>query len=244
MTAYEVSLASYLLTLGLDAKSGYVPAGEITMTALAPPSSDDLISAYLENRPDVKRARLAVKTAKLTRTINLLTDRAPSVNLSENISLRPPAVDPFAAKPGDIASSGSFSVGVSIPITAWIPGSERSLALMTYADTVKDTERALGDTLKQAELDIKKKADELAHSAEKTGVAELNYRITNRAYTLSEQGYRSGLVSQTDLMSARQRMVSARQALLTAQNTYIGAAYSLASALGLSIGDLYTLNLK
>jgi multidrug efflux system outer membrane protein len=243
VTAYEASLASYLLTLGLDPKSGYAPAGEITAAALALPATESLVSAYLENRPDVKRARLAVETAKHNRNIDWLSNRAPSINLSETVSLNPPSgtPDPFDVKPDEIVSRGQFSISVTIPITAWIPGSTQSLTLKKDGDAVKDAERALDNTLKQAELDIKKKADELSQSAGKTGVAELNYRITSRAYTLSEQGYRSGLVSQTDLMSARQRMVAARQAVLTAQNTYISAVYSLASALGLGIDDMYTL---
>jgi multidrug efflux system outer membrane protein len=245
-TAYEASLASYLLTLGLDPKSGYVPAGEITMTALALPAAGELISAYLENRPDVKRARFAVEIARHTQTIERLSSRAPSITLSESISFSPPSgtvqkpVDPFAVAPGDVVSRGTFSIGVSIPITAWIPGSQQSLAIKTNEDAVKEAERALDNTLKLAELDIKKKTAELSQSAEKIGVAELNYKITGRAYELSEQGYRAGLVSQTDLMSARQRMVAARQAVLTAQNAYIDAVYSLASALGLSIDDIYT----
>jgi multidrug efflux system outer membrane protein len=237
ITAYESSLASYLLTLGLDPASDYVPEGEIAATAFSPPPADALVSSYLENRPDVRRARLAVETARQTRTIDLLSNRAPSISLSETVSLGPSS---GAAQNADgVATRGEFSVGVSIPISAWIPGSAQSLALKNERDAEEDAERALENTLKQAELDIKKKADELIQTAEKIGIAELNYRISARAYELSEQGYRAGLVSQTDLMSARQRMVAARQSVLTARNASIGAAYNLASALGLGIDDMY-----
>jgi multidrug efflux system outer membrane protein len=240
VTDYESSLASYLLTLGLVPKSDYAPAGEITMTALTLPPADELVSSYLENRADVRMARLDVEAAKLKQTLDRLTLRvpSPSINLEETVSLG--ANNPFDVKLDDVtAISGAFSVSVKIPITAWIPGSSQSLNIKADADAVNNAEKTLDNTLKQAELDIKKKADVLSQSAEKTGIAELNYRITGRAYELSEQGYRSGLVSQTDLMSARQRMVAARQAVLTAQTAYIDAVYSLASALGLSIDDMH-----
>ena len=247
---YESDLASFMLALGLDPKSPREPAGQITATALALPAPDELSRLYLQNRPDVQKARLALETAKLTQTVDWLANRAPSITLSESIGLDPPSAaalrqagkDVFALDPEDITASGRFSIGVSIPITAWIPGSTQSLAIKTDSDAVRAAQKTFASVLGQAELDIKNKTEALEQYFEKIESAGLNYRITLRAYELSEQGYRSGLVSQTDLLAARQRMVTARQAELQAQIAYTSAVYSLASALGLgadAVLDLY-----
>jgi outer membrane protein TolC len=48
-------------------------------------------------------------------------------------------------------------------------------------------------------------------------------------------------VSQTDLLSARQRMVSAKQAALQTEIAYISAVYNLATALGMRVEEVFEL---
>jgi multidrug efflux system outer membrane protein len=65
-----------------------------------------------------------------------------------------------------------------------------------------------------------------------------------RAYELTEQGYRSGLVNQTELRSANQKRVGAEQAAMTTKIAYLSAVYNLALALNLDITQLYELYAK
>jgi multidrug efflux system outer membrane protein len=94
---------------------------------------------------------------------------------------------------------------------------------------------------KNAAQDIRKKADEIGRIRGNLESAALNLRITTRSYELSEQGYRGGLVSQTDLQNANKNMVNAKQTLLTTNNSYLAAVYNLAAALGLDADEVYAL---
>jgi multidrug efflux system outer membrane protein len=104
---------------------------------------------------------------------------------------------------------------------------------VTLAQSTLETAR------KKAAEDIKQKADTLLRTEESIETRQLNYRISLRAYELSEQGYARGLVSATDLEASRQRMIGARQAVLQAEVSYLSASYELASALNLDIAEFY-----
>jgi multidrug efflux system outer membrane protein len=233
---YEQNIATFLLLIGIDAKTDVTPEGIIEIKMLALPPVDTLVAAFLENRYDVKTQTNALEQTKLNAAIEGVS-RVPSISLSESLSLRSGA-DAFS-DPSTLA--GSFSVSISVPISAWIPGSSQNINVKTAAEK-KGTDAITLDALKKsAEQDIWKKVDEIERITENMGSTELNYRIAQRAFELSEQGYRGGLVSQTDLQTANQRMVSANQTVVTAKISYLTAVYNLASSLSLDVEELYRL---
>jgi multidrug efflux system outer membrane protein len=241
VSGYEEKLADFLLLIGMDAKSGVALEGVIEIASLALPPAKELAARFLDNRNDVKTQVNALEQARLNAS-SRINQALPSINFSETISISPKTNTNFAFE--DPTTSGRFSLSLSIPIAPWIPGSSQDLARKDGKDAVAQGELSLETTKKTAALDIQKKVDEIERIAENMESQELNHRITRRAYELSEQGYRSGLVSQTDLQSANQRMVSAQQAVVTAQISYLTAVYNLASALGLDIPEVYRLYAK
>ncbi|GHT90822.1 hypothetical protein FACS1894140_0130 [Spirochaetia bacterium] len=235
---YETNVAAFLLLIGVDAKTDIVPEGVIETKTLVLPPVDTLVASYLENRYDVKAQVIALEQAKLNATVEGV-NKVPSISFSESIRSGPPQNKGFSFE--DPATSGSFSISVSIPITPWIPGSSQNLSIKTAAEK-KGTEAITLDSVeKAAAQDIKKKVDEIERITENMSSTELNYRIAQRAFELSEQGYRGGLVSQTDLQTANQRMVSASQTVVTAKISYLTAVYNLASSLSLDVEELYRL---
>ncbi|GHT56327.1 hypothetical protein FACS1894109_04930 [Spirochaetia bacterium] len=238
VTKYETNVAAFLLLIGIDAKTDAAPEGIIEIKTLTLPPVDELSAAYLENRYDVKAQAIAVEQAKLNAAVES-ANKIPSISFSESIRSGPPQNAGFSFD--NPATSGSFSISVSIPITPWIPGSSQNISAKTAAEK-KDTEAITLDSVqKNAAQDIQKKVDEIERITENMGSTELNYRIAQRAAELSEQGYRGGLVSQTDLQAANQRMVSANQTVVTAKINYLTAVYNLASALSLDVEELYRL---
>jgi multidrug efflux system outer membrane protein len=199
----------------------------------------------LENRYDVKAQAIAVEQAKLNATVEAV-NKVPTISFSESISGSPPQNVGLSSKNMGLAFedpsiSGRFSISISIPITPWIPGSSQNISIKTAGEK-KGTETITLDALKKsAAQDIKKKVDEIERITENMGSTELNYRIAQRAFELSQQGYRGGLVSQTDLQTANQRMVNANQTVVTAKINYLTAVYNLASSLSLDVQELYTL---
>ncbi|AEF84029.1 outer membrane efflux protein [Treponema primitia ZAS-2] len=239
---YEQNRAAFLLLIGLDASGGGTGAmeleGLIEVKLLDLPPVGELTARYRENRYDVRSQALTLEQAKLGAQIGSV-NRAPSISFSESISLSPPQNAGFTFD--DPSSSGRFSLSVSIPISSWIPGSSQSLNAKTLKENAAQTESSLDTVRKNAAQDIQKKVDEIGRIRENLESATLNLRITSRAYELSEQGYRGGLVSQTDLQNANKNMVNAKQTLLNTNTSYLAAVYNLAAALGLDIAEVYTL---
>jgi multidrug efflux system outer membrane protein len=185
----------------------------------------------------VRAQVLAFEQAKLDAQIGSV-NRAPSITFAESLSIGPPQNAKFTDDP---AARGNFSLSLSIPLSSWIPGSSQALGAKTLKENAAQTELTLDTVRKNADQDIRKKADEIERIRGNLDSAALNLRITSRAYELSEQGYRGGLVSQTDLQNANKNMVNAKQTLLTTNNSYLAAVYNLAAALHLDIDEVYTL---
>jgi multidrug efflux system outer membrane protein len=235
---HEQNCAAFLLLIGLDAAGTVEFEGVIEVRLLDLPQAEELIARYRDNRYDVRAQALTLEQSKLSAQAGSI-NRAPSISLSESISLSPPQNKGFTFN--DPTSSGRFSLSVSIPISSWIPGSSQSLNAKTLKENASQTERVLDTVRKNAAQDIQKKTDEIGRIRENLESAALNLRITSRAYELSEQGYRGGLVSQTDLQNANRNMVNAKQTLLTTNTSYLTAVYNLAAALRLDIDEVYTL---
>ncbi|MCM1470539.1 MAG: TolC family protein [Bacteroides sp.] len=232
---YKAALADFSLLTGLDFSAGddIRIDGAITLRKLNLPDEQELIDAYLHSRCDVKLKYFAAEDARLTYRTQTASRRAPTLSLSENLSL-----NDNAAKDA-LSLSGSFRVGISLPLNAFIPGASEFLALESYKHASEKAEAEYLNILKKAEYDIRKKVQEIARLRETVDLSVLNEQIAERSWQLSSEGYRAGLVSQTDAELARQKTVSARQNLLQAEIDYISAAYNLADALALSVDDFY-----
>ena len=232
---YDSDLASFQLLLGSQEK--YIPTGEFSLQQLQLPDATVLIASYLENRLDVIQKRQSLREAELTKTAQVLSARAPSISLSESIRMGPSG----GGMKGEPSVSGSFSMGVSIPVDGYIPGSSKSLSVGKSKDSVEVARINLETTLVQARQDIvntAKNVQLLWHAVE---ISKLNETIAERAYQLSQEGYRAGLVSQTDMENSRQQMVSAQLSGSTSQSQYLVGVGNLANALGLQVQDVYEL---
>jgi outer membrane protein TolC len=238
LVKYEQNYAGFLLLTGLDtAGNSAKPEGAIEVKLLDLPPAEELSARYRDNRFDVRAQLLALEQAKLERQIGSVS-RAPGITFSESINVGSPPTAGFADDP---TARGSFSLLLSIPVLPWIPGSSQALGIKVLKENAAQTELSLDTVRKNAELDIRIKADEIGRIRGNLDSAALNLKITSRAYELSEQGYRGGLVSQTDLQNANKNMVNAKQTLLTTNTDYLAAVYNLAAALHLDIAEIYKL---
>ncbi len=236
VTTYKANLAEFQTLIGSE--SAVTPEGELTLRRLVLPEAEELTAAYAENRFDVIQKRQALEQAQTAKTVQTLNTNAPSISLSENLRLTPDTQYAFSGTP---SAAGSFSVSVSIPLDGFIPGSSKNLTIKSAQDSVTTAQIALDTARVKAAQDIETKAAALNKVWSTIDVTQLNYRIAARSYELSKEGYEAGLISQTDLESSRQQMVSARQNLSQTAASYITASYDLADALNISIEELYRL---
>lgn len=193
-----------------------------------------IIDEYIEKRFDVQTAYNTLEIAKLTKQKASMTSLAPSISLGENIS--------YGGKISsgmDPALKGTFSLSVSIPLDGFIPVSKTKLALNSNNTAITTAELDLENTKNNARLDIQNKIAQIDYLWSTISLVELNCNIARRSYDLSYQGYRGGMVSQSDLISSRQNLMSAEQTITQTKANYIMAVYNLATSLNISVEELY-----
>jgi len=232
---YEADLVAFQLLIGSEVP--VIPTGDFQLQQLNLPAAQDLVDTYLENRLDVIQKKQLLQEAELKKTSQVLSARAPSISLSESIRVSPAG----GKMDGEPSISGSFSIGVSIPVDGFIPGSSKSLSIKNTEDAITTARMNLETTMAQASQDIVTKAKEVKLLWNEVEIARLNETIAERAYQLSQEGYGAGLVSQTDLENSRQQMVSAQLAGSTSQSQYLVGVEQLAHALGLTEQEVYEL---
>ena len=240
-SSYNNNLANFGLKLGIADSSNLTLKGELQLVQVKLPASQELIEKYLEKRHDVILSEISVQQAENTSKIQN-ANKLPSLSLSENISLgENPLYNPEVQQEGinPLSVNGSFSVGVSIPLSSWIPGSQDSLTSKTNKDNITKAKITAEETKKSAENDINNKVAEVNRLWNLIDVSKLNVSIATRSYELAKDGYRAGLVSQTDLESTRQQMVNAQLSHLQTQIKYLSAIYDCAYALNMQIEDFY-----
>ena len=240
-SSYNNNLANFGLKLGIADSTNLSLKGELQLVQVKLPASQELIEKYLDKRHDVILSEISVQQAENTSKIQS-ANKLPSLSLSENISLgENPLYNPEIPQDGinPLSINGSFSVGVSIPLSSWIPGSQDSLTNKTNKDNITKTKITAEETKKSAENDIKNKVAEVNRLWNLIDVSKLNVSIATRSYELAKDGYRAGLVSQTDLETTRQQMVNAQLSHLQTQIKYLSAIYDASFALNMQIEDFY-----
>jgi multidrug efflux system outer membrane protein len=240
-SAYNNNLANFGLKLGIADSTNLTLKGELQLVQVKLPASQELIEKYLDKRHDVILSEISVQQAENTSKIQG-ANKLPSLSLSENISLgQNPLYNSEIPQEGinPLSINGSFSVGVSIPLSSWIPGSQDSLTNKTNKDNITKAKITAEETKKSAENDIKNKVAEVNRLWNLIDVSKLNVSIATRSYELAKDGYRAGLVSQTDLETTRQQMVNAQLSHLQTQIKYLSAIYDASFALNMQIEDFY-----
>ena len=241
-TSYQNSLANFGLKLGIEDTSNLTLKGELQLEKVNLPSTEELITNYLEKRHDVILSELSIKQQELASKIQKAGSKLPSLNLSENLSLgQNPLYNSEVQQEGinPISINGNFSVGISIPISSWIPGSQDNLKEKSNQNAITKAEITSAETKKTAKNDIENKVLELNRLWNIIDVSKLNVSIASRSYELAQDGYRAGLVSQTDLETTRQQMVNAQLSHLQSQIKYLSAAYDTAYAINMPIEEFY-----
>ena len=236
-TTYNANAANFMLLLGLDPSTSFSLKGSTATVELNLPSVNELSAKFLDSRYDVQQAVQNLTSAELGLRTTQHSTLAPTLNLSENFSTGN-EIKEGVPKP---SVSGSFSASISIPISGWIPNSNKNLPIKSAKDAIKQAQISLEAARKNARQDISRKAAETMRIYESLEILDLNCQIANRAYELARVGYGSGLVSQTELESQQQDRLSAQQSLMQGEISYITSLHTLANALNISYEELISL---
>lgn len=229
--AFRQSCREFALLLGIE------PSGDIELTDRLeadprPVRLSEPVEAYVERGYAVQAARTAVEIARSERRAGLLTRRGPTVSLSESIGIA--NLDEGFHAP----ETGTFTLSVAIPLNGYVPGSKEWLSGQEQETVIRQTEISLAQARRESLSRIHgliERVDGLFRAIE---LAAMNERLAERTHELSGQGYRAGLVTQTEHDIARQRLLEARLVAVTAAYQYKIGIIELAHGLGVSESEV------
>jgi len=179
----------------------------------------------LLRRPDVREAErtLAAETARIGVAVASLY---PTVSLGGSISTAAP-------QGANLLSNTYVSYGVG-PLISWnfpnilVARARIREARATASAALASFDGTMLTALKEAEQALVTYGAELAHNAALTRARD----ASQTAYTLVQQRYRAGTISQLDLLSAEQTLIQAEQALAQSDQALSEDQVAVFKALG------------
>lgn len=236
-STYKSDKEAFLTLIGLDTSTNFTIVNTMTVQKINLPSAETLAERYLEKRFDIIQAHEAVAKAELNKTLTQTNAYSPSLGISESVRVggNIPTNGQSATKPN---VNGSFSLSLSIPVTAFIPNSQTNLSIQSAKNAVTSAELSLESTRASAKQDIAKKASAVTNQYDTLLLNKSNAAIAKKAYNLSLDAYKNGLSSQSELNTQRQDYVKAEQTVLQGEVNYFTSLYALANALNISVEEL------
>lgn len=194
---------------------------------------ESLVQNGLAHRFDL--ASLA-KNIELMRTqvrAKALQLYTPTLILSQTWSPRLPAIDDnWLEKDNWKDNSGAFSVTLAFNLTDLLPFSSQGQSLKEMNDTVRIMELSMQQAARRGEIEIRTLVNTLERSLVSMDVLQRSIDLAEKAWRLTEQGYRAGTVEYLDLKDAENSLHQAKLGLLMEQFNYTTTLLNLEKAVG------------
>lgn len=216
-----------------------LPVGtELELSGSIAPSLDELDAAKLVEKSlgasyDVAILRASREMLDTQLRATKLQRYTPSVALSQSWQPRlTTGIDSDWLKSDNWSdSSGAFSVTLAFNLTNLLPFSQSGISLAESKDNAKKLDNAIMMTLYNEELEIRRLVEKLDKSKASIATMEMSVNLAQKAYGLTEQGYRAGTIEYLDLKDAENALLSAKLGVLAEKYTYISTALDLEKVL-------------
>ncbi len=213
--AYYLARRDFTLLIGLSPVDPVVPQGSIG--APVPVSTEaEFWSGYLEQRPDIVRARLQIEERNLGRSL-AANEFLPTLSLSASVNRRNPTpfTEPwFGGDEAVWAKGGSFGIGLSVPLGNLLPDSQRRVALEDADRRVREAELQYRRAVLRAENDIEAALRRLRRAESSLELLDLNTELAEEAFRLAQTSFEQGQIDALELRNARLELERAQLAAL------------------------------
>ncbi len=221
--------------LGLPLETAIELSGEIN-PALFPIDADALLADGLGDRLDLNILSKNIDVMRTQYRATALQVYSPTVALSQTFSPRLSAIDADWSNADNWTdSSGAFSITVAFNLTSLLPFSSNGVALRDLRENISVMENSLRQARYMGELEVRNLVRKLEKSRSAITAMELNVSIAEKAYRLSEQGYRAGTIEFLDLKDSENTMLQAKLGLIAEKFTYISNLIDLENALSVKL---------
>ncbi len=224
------SKAMFTFLIGLPVGTAVELSGSID-PKLDAYDADALVRDHLADRLDLAALRKGTELMKTQLRATKLQMYTPSLSLSQSFSPALSAIDADWLD-GDnwTDSSGGFSATLAFNLTNALPFSSQGQNLQDLKDNVAKMDLTWKQAADNAELEIRNLVRKLDKSRSSIQAMELNVKIAEKAYGLSEQGYRAGTIEWLDLKDAENTLMQARLGVLSEKFTYLSTRLDLETA--------------
>jgi multidrug efflux system outer membrane protein len=214
------------LALLIGRKPGHIPRGESLEEAVQAVSVPDTIpGALITRRPDVMSAQrqLQAATARIGVAIG---DRLPAITISGSYGTQRPDFSGLFNRSGELYTA---QLGVSIPLFTGGRLRDEERAARAVADEARGTyEQTVLNALREASdalAGVRMSRDQLVAQATQA-------QALQRALSLAQERYRSGVSSYLEVLDAQRSLFTAQLALVQVQRQYLVSTVDLYRALG------------
>lgn len=238
---YLNELVSFLNTIGLsvepdttvilDGSLDYADKlGEINKT--------QIIETCESTSSEVLQLEEKIKAAKYSKKSTASQLYLPSVNVAASAY-------PYNWQNEKITDNTSntpnwtVSLGLSLPLSSWIPGSSSKDSVAKIDDTIKTYELQLENTKKSVRTKVIEKLKNIELSQKTLEARKMNVELAEKSYQMTEDAYNRGTKDLLTLQNSLDTLQNAKLQLSAEQYTLISNVLDLENTLSLPSGSLF-----
>lgn len=194
--------------------------------------ANTLVQENLAKRYDLALLRKNIDMMETQIRATKLQVYTPSIALSQSYAPRLSAIDDsWLDTENWTDGSGAFSLTLAFNLTNVLPFSSTQQKLKNSKDSVQKLELTMQQAVYNAELEVRNLVRKLEKSKTSIVVMEMNVSIAQKAWKLTEQGYRAGTIEYLDLKDAENTLIQAKLGVLSEKFTYVSNLLDLETAL-------------
>ena len=240
LTSYREQRSQFFLLLGIENNGELQLEGRIEL----PENSASITrqTPDLDTHFDVAALDNSIAEAEISLDSTLHQGYYPSIVMGAGFSET--AADPLSGATWDTGftdpwtDTTSFSLTVSIPIDSWLPGSTVRTSVTELENSLAVLGKQRSQAVRTAAAEISLLYDNLDNSLLNLESLKLSLTVAERAYQLTEEGYRHGTQEFLALQEAEDDLNSARQNLLAEKLDYLTTLFDLEYALNTNTAEL------
>ena len=203
---------------------------------LSLPSAAELMKEYASSSISIRLMQNEIDIAEAETMASRMTNQIPSITLSAEYVI---GAEQNISRWADLQNDrGSVSVGFSIPISSYIPGSSGYLDVKEK----EDAEKIASISLKAAEDDLYSSIEEnlsiITQAENAKSIAEEQLEATKRAYELKTIRYENGYITYDELSDARRELLSAELSLTESRINQLLGLYGLSMDIGIDVSEI------
>lgn len=207
------------------------------------PAPEDIMAEYSEGSLEIRSARNQLESAKNAADTARMGSYFPILTAQVGYSYTGSGFQYYKDSWTDYSNKTNAitgSVNVTIPLSAILPGSEENMAIKDAEDSAKMSALSLQDAKNTYLEDIKQCIITIGQNQSNMLLQQDAVDSAQRSYELSEDAFDAGMMTATDLASARNKLLSEQMSLTSIKLDHLISCYDLADKLNIELTELQT----